>query len=57
MVSLIVSFCAVLFPSGVLEELFDLTESVSESFPTYSSIMNISIKSQLHRAYAFCLRR
>ena len=33
-VSLIASFCAVLFP---LDEIWDLIESVSEGFLTYSS--------------------
>ena len=32
-----VSFCAVfVFPSPVLDEIFDLIESVSEGFPTHS---------------------
>ena len=33
---MIVSFCAVLFPMSVLDEIFDLIDSVSEVFPTYS---------------------
>ena len=37
MVSMMVSFCAVLFfPRDVLDGTFDLIESVSEGFPTYS---------------------
>ena len=32
------SFCAVLFPRGVLDEILNLIESVSEEFPSYSSI-------------------
>ena len=36
MMSLAVSFCAVLFPRDVLDEIWDLIESVSEGFPTYS---------------------
>ena len=30
------SFCAVLFSLGVLDEIWELIESVSEGFPTYS---------------------
>ena len=33
---LAVSFCAVLFPRDVLDEILNLIESVSEGFPTYS---------------------
>ena len=35
-VSTMVSFCAILFPRDVLDEILDLIESVSEGFPTYS---------------------
>ena len=36
---LMASFCAVHFyPRDVLDEIWDLIESVSEGFPTYSSI-------------------
>ena len=34
-VSVMVSFCAVLFQRDVLDEILDLIESVSEGFPTY----------------------
>ena len=34
--SLMVSLCAALFPRDVLDEIWDLIESVSEGFPTYS---------------------
>ena len=37
MVSLMTSFCAVLFPLNVLDENWDLIESVSEGFLTYSN--------------------
>ena len=30
------SFCAVLFPLDVLDDIWDLIVSVSEGFPTYS---------------------
>ena len=37
MVSVMVSFCAVLFiPRGVLDEILNLIESVSEGFSSYS---------------------
>ena len=32
--SLMVSFCAILFPTDVLNEIWDLIDSVSEDFPT-----------------------
>ena len=31
-------FCAVLFPTDVLDEILNLIESVSEDFPSYSYI-------------------
>ena len=35
---MMVSFCAVFFfPRGVLDEILNLIESVSEGFPSYSS--------------------
>ena len=37
-VSLMASFCAVLFPLDVLDEIWDSIESVSEGFLTYSYI-------------------
>ena len=33
---MVMSFCAVFFPRGVLDEILNLTESVSEDFPSYS---------------------
>ena len=33
--SLMVSFCVSLFPREVMDEIWDLIESVSEGFPTY----------------------
>ena len=32
------------FPRDVLDEIWDLTESVSEGFPTYSNTVNIMVK-------------
>ena len=37
--SMMVSFCAVLFPRDVLDEILNFIESVSEGFPTYSCIL------------------
>ena len=36
--SLMASFCAFLFPRGVLDEIWDSIESVSEGYPSYSPI-------------------
>ena len=33
---MMVSFCAALFPRGVLDEILNLIESVSEGFPSYN---------------------
>ena len=33
---MVMSFCAVLFPRGVFDEILNLIESVSEEFPSYS---------------------
>ena len=41
MMSMMVSFCVVLFPRDVLDEILNIIESVSESFPTYSFIKTI----------------
>ena len=37
-VSLVASVCAVFFPLDVLDEIWDLIESVSEEFLTYSHL-------------------
>ena len=34
---MVMSFCSALFPRGVLDEILNLIESVSEDFPSYSS--------------------
>ena len=36
LMSLMASFCAVLSPRDVLDEIWDRIDSVSEGFPTYS---------------------
>ena len=38
-VSLMASFCAVLFPLDVLDEIWDVIESVSEGFLTYFTMV------------------
>ena len=38
LLSLVASFCAVLFPLDVLDEIWDVIESVSEGFLTYSYV-------------------
>ena len=35
LMSMMVSFCASFFPRGVLDEILNLIESVSEGFPSY----------------------
>ena len=46
-VSLMVSFCAVLFfPLDVLDEIWDLIGSVSEVFLTYSSVNHSKTQNQ-----------
>ena len=37
---MMVSFCAVFFPTGVLDGVLNLIESVSEGFPSYSCFNN-----------------
>ena len=37
-VSLMASFCASFFPRDVLDDIWNLIESVSEDFTTYSDI-------------------
>ena len=46
---LMASFCAVLFPRDVLDEIGDLIESVSEGFPSYVFIviMNFTFVTKL----------
>ena len=39
-VSLMASFCAVFFPLDVLDEIWDLIESVSEGYLIYSLMIN-----------------
>ena len=41
--SMMVSFCAVFFPRGVLDEILNLIESVSEGFPSYSFMFACTI--------------
>ena len=41
--SLMASFCAILFPRDVMDEIWDLIVSVSEDFPTYLAGRAIAI--------------
>ena len=50
--SLLASFCAVLFPLDVLDEIWDLIESVSEGFLTYSCTFNTKGRD----SFEHCLR-
>ena len=38
---MVMSFCAVLFPRGVLDEILNVIESASEDFPSYSCISEL----------------
>ena len=40
--SMMVSFVLSFFPRDVLDEILNLIESVSEDFPSYSSIFNFN---------------
>ena len=44
------------FLRGVLDEILNLIESVSEGFPSYSSIVNDLISSYFFLLYLLCLR-
>ena len=43
---MMVSFCAVLVRRGVLDEILNLIESVSEGFPSYSFMLSLSEDNQ-----------
>ena len=57
--SMIVSFCAVIFPRDVLDEILNLIESGSEGFPTYSSYGEnlIARCSQVHDNFTMGVNR
>ena len=42
------------FPRGVLDEILNLIESVSEDFPSYSSSAGASYNLDYSRARAYC---
>ena len=42
MVSMVMSFVLSFFPRGVLDEILNLIESVSEEFPSYSYMSSLS---------------
>ena len=52
MMSMMVSFCAVFFPRGVLGEILNLIESVSKGFPSYSCIVVYSSTKSRLQAHA-----
>ena len=47
-VSLMASFVLSFFPLDVLDEIWDLIESVSEGFLTYSSIMSFPYSAEIN---------
>ena len=51
---MMVSFCAVLFPRGVLDEILNLIESVYEGFPSYSLSICLTHTSR-HRGICNCV--
>ena len=55
--SMMVSFVLSFFPRDVLDEILNLIESVSEDFPSYSFITEISTSDKSHAAHCiFCHR-
>ena len=54
--SMMVSFVLSFFPRDVLDEILNLIESVSEDFPSYSSILPniIFVKSITHSHRRYC---
>ena len=54
-VSLMASFVLSFFPLNVLDEIWDLIESVSEGFLTYSCIRHvISVSIKISKSASFC---
>ena len=51
MVSLMASFVLSFFPLDVLDEIWDLIESVSEGFLTYSSLYKIVVICQEYKEF------
>ena len=41
------SFCAVLFPLAVLDEIWDVIESISEGFLTYSCMCPVAVSESI----------
>ena len=54
--SLLVSFCAFLL-LDVLDEIWDLIESVSEGFPTYSCSITVLSHEKLSRGKWYSVRK
>ena len=55
-VSLMASFCAVLFPTRCLDEIWDVIESVSERFFTYSWFVGIQTRGNVSFSLNFMLQ-
>ena len=53
--SVMVSFCAVLFPLDVSDEIVDLIESVSEGFPTYFSTPEFNVHTNSCKEIQICI--
>ena len=54
-VSLMASFVLSFFPLDVLDEIWDLIESVSEGFLTYSCVMNYNLVSDARDVLSYSL--
>ena len=54
--SLMAPFCAALFPRDVLDEIWDLIESVSEGFPTYYLVLSVAWSFGVHLVVFLLLR-
>ena len=51
--SMMVSFVLSFFPRDVLDEILNLIESVSEDFPSYSTIIDITSDSQVNSNFPY----
>ena len=51
--SMMVSFVLSFFPRDVLDEILNLIESVSEDFPSYSSIKDTTSNSQVNSCFPY----
>ena len=53
--SILVSFCSVLFPRDVLDEILNLIESSSEGFPNYSFYLPVICQIRLEFHGDLCI--